>query len=75
MTGFLMIIYAAAALVAAVEIGRLVHAQERAGRCDSCAGTGRLPGSARCLPCAGTGRAARVLAANDRREVTQPSEW
>jgi hypothetical protein len=28
MTGFLMIIYAAAALVAAVEIGRLVHARE-----------------------------------------------
>ena len=70
-----MIIFATAALVAAFEIGRLVHAQEKAGRCDSCAGTGRLPGSARCLPCAGTGRAARVVAAADQHEVTQPSEW
>jgi hypothetical protein len=75
MTGLLMIIYAVAALVVVFEIGRLVHTQEKLGRCDSCAGTGRLPGSARCLPCAGTGRPVRVLAAADRREVTQRSEW
>ena len=39
MTGFLMIILAAAGLVVAFEIGRLVHVHEEAGRCVSCAGT------------------------------------
>jgi hypothetical protein len=58
MTGFLMIILAAAGLVVAFEIGRLVHVHEEAGRCVSCAGTGRLRSGARCSPCVGTGRAA-----------------
>jgi len=70
MTGFLMIIFAAAGLVAAFEIGRLVHVHETTGRCVSCAGTGRLRGGARCSPCGGTGRAVPAGAA-DQHQVRQ----
>jgi RecJ-like exonuclease len=70
MTGFLMIIFSAAGLVVAFEIGRLVHVHEEAGRCVSCAGTGRLRGGARCSPCGGTGRAVPAGAA-DQHQVRQ----
>lgn len=39
MTGFLMIILAAAGLVMAFEIGRLVYVAEKDGRCIVCDGT------------------------------------
>jgi hypothetical protein len=68
MTGFLMIIYSIAALVVAVEIGRFVHAREKAGRCACCAGTGRRHDGVRCLPCVGTGRAVPADPAADRHE-------
>jgi hypothetical protein len=75
MTGFLMIIYAIAASIVVFEIGRHVYAQEKMGRCDSCAGTGRLHAGTRCRPCAGTGRAPRVVPTADPHDVTQPSGW
>ena len=75
MTGFLMIIFAIAALIVVFEIGRYVYAEEKMGRCDSCAGTGRLHAGTACRPCAGTGRTATLAPVPDQHQVTQPSGW
>lgn len=59
MTGILLTLASAAALVLVAEIGRAVYRQELAGRCRSCEGSGRawnLPNEDWCALCTGTGR-------------------